>query len=88
MSGDAALLDATPAYAAKVQAITPPRKYMAIGETGARYNVCDRIPKTAKCLAYTGTPTELQVRAWQVCKCLQRTACPLEVQMQMHHTLE
>jgi hypothetical protein len=62
MAGDAALLDATPAYAAKVNATTPPRKLMTIGETGARYNMCDRVPMTDKCHQYTGTPTEMQVR--------------------------
>ncbi len=62
MSGDAALMDATAAYARKVGANQPPRKYMAIGETAARFVECDTAPWTTMCQAYRGTPTELAIK--------------------------
>lgn len=65
-SGDAALLDATPDYARKVGATQPPRKYMGIAETGARFVVCDTSPWTPMCQAYRNagqTPTELAIKS-------------------------
>lgn len=62
LEGDANLLDATPEYAATVGAAEPPRKLMAIGEAGARFSLCDNDPTTPSCLAYNGTPTELEIK--------------------------
>ncbi len=62
LEGDANILDATPEYADAVGAATPPRKLMAIGEAGARYSLCDNDPNTPSCLAYNGTPTELEIK--------------------------
>lgn len=67
LAGDASAMDATRAYATRVQVDRPPAKSLVIGETSSRYNLCDAVPKTARCATYTGVPTELEIKEswWQ-----------------------
>ncbi len=67
MAGDASAMDVTRAYATRLQTDRPPAKSLVIGETASRYSLCDAVPKTARCTAYTGVPTELEIKEswWQ-----------------------